>query len=58
VLPEGLDYAAIRALSREAREKLDRARPRTLGAAGRIPGISPADLALISVHVQRLAATA
>ena len=56
-LPRDLDYAAIRALSREAREKLDRTRPRTLGAAARIPGISPADVALVSVHVHRLTAT-
>jgi len=52
-LPPDLDYAAIRALSREAREKLDRARPRTLGAAFRIPGMTPADIALLSVHVHR-----
>jgi tRNA uridine 5-carboxymethylaminomethyl modification enzyme len=53
-LPAGLDYAAVRALSREAREKLDRVRPRTLGAAARIPGITPSDVALVSVHVHRL----
>jgi tRNA uridine 5-carboxymethylaminomethyl modification enzyme len=53
-LPGDLDYAAIRALSREAREKLDRTRPRTLGAATRIPGITPTDVALVSVHVHRL----
>ncbi|MBV9080677.1 MAG: tRNA uridine-5-carboxymethylaminomethyl(34) synthesis enzyme MnmG, partial [Elusimicrobia bacterium] len=55
VLPRELDYAAIRALSLEAREKLDRVRPRTLGAAARIPGINPADVSLVSVHVHRLA---
>ena len=53
-LPADLDYAAIRALSLEAREKLDRARPRTLGAAARIPGINPTDVALVSVHVHRV----
>ena len=57
-LPADLDYAAIRALSREAREKLDRTRPRTLGAASRIPGITPADLALVGVHAHRLNAPA
>ena len=57
-LPADLDYASIRALSREAREKLDRTRPRTLGAAARIPGISPSDVALLGVHVHRLAASA
>jgi tRNA uridine 5-carboxymethylaminomethyl modification enzyme len=58
VLPGDLDYASIRALSREAREKLERARPRTLGAAARIPGITPSDVALVSVHVHRYAAAA
>ncbi len=53
-LPSDLDYTTIRALSREAREKLERARPRTLGAASRIPGITPADVGLVAVHVHRL----
>jgi tRNA uridine 5-carboxymethylaminomethyl modification enzyme len=57
VLPADLDYGGVRALSHEGREKLDRTRPRTLGAATRIPGITPADLAVLSVHVHRLAAT-
>ena len=52
-LPADLDYAEIRALSHEAREKLARTRPRTLGAAARIPGLSPTDLALVSIHVHR-----
>jgi tRNA uridine 5-carboxymethylaminomethyl modification enzyme len=55
-LPADLDYATIRALSREAREKLERTRPRTLGAANRIPGLTPADVALLGVHVHRLSA--
>ena len=41
--PRGLDYAEIQALSTEARQKLDRIRPRTIGQASRIPGISPHD---------------
>ncbi len=56
-LPIGLDYDVIPALSREAREKLARTRPRTLGAATRIPGLTAADVALVSVHVHRLRAT-
>ena len=55
-LPDDMDYAVIRALSREAREKLESVRPRTLGAAARIPGITPSDVALVSVHVHRMAA--
>jgi len=48
-IPPDFDYAGQRALSLEAREKLARRRPRTLGAAGRIPGIAPADVAVLSV---------
>jgi tRNA uridine 5-carboxymethylaminomethyl modification enzyme len=57
-VPADLDYSAIRALSREGREKLDRTRPRTLGAARRIPGLTPTDVALLSVHLHRCAASA
>jgi tRNA uridine 5-carboxymethylaminomethyl modification enzyme len=52
VIPEGLDYAAVRHLRAEAREKLDRVRPRTLEQAGRVSGITPADLALVLVHLE------
>ncbi len=52
-LPPDLDFAAIRALSLEAREKLNRTRPRTLGAAARIPGLTQSDLALVSIHLHR-----
>jgi len=55
-IPEGFDYYGIRALSLEARDKLSRIRPRTLGAAGRVPGITPADLAVLSVMLHRRAA--
>ena len=52
-IPDDFDYAAITALSREAREKLDRQRPRTLGSAGRIPGVTPADVAIVGLFVHR-----
>ncbi len=55
-IPDAFDYAAVAALSREAREKLGAQRPRTLGAAGRIPGVTPADLAILSIFVHRDAA--
>jgi tRNA uridine 5-carboxymethylaminomethyl modification enzyme len=54
-LPADFDYAAIRQLSGEAREKLARHRPRSLGAAGRISGITPADIGILTIvlHAQR-----
>ncbi|MEO7985108.1 MAG: tRNA uridine-5-carboxymethylaminomethyl(34) synthesis enzyme MnmG [Gemmatimonadales bacterium] len=52
-LPEGLEYASLEALSTEARQKLTAARPRSLGQAGRIPGVSPSDLQGLVVAVLR-----
>ncbi len=52
-VPADLDYAASRRSRAKAREKLARIRPRTLGAAGRIPGMTPTDIALLSVHLHR-----
>jgi tRNA uridine 5-carboxymethylaminomethyl modification enzyme len=52
-IPEDLDYGRIRALSREAREKFARQRPRTLGMAGRIPGITPSDVAIVGLFVHK-----
>jgi tRNA uridine 5-carboxymethylaminomethyl modification enzyme len=52
-LPADLDYAAIRGLSNEVRQKLGAVRPRTLGQAGRIDGVTPAALALLAVHLRR-----
>jgi tRNA uridine 5-carboxymethylaminomethyl modification enzyme len=49
-LPAALDYAGLRALSREAREKLAARRPATLGAASRIPGVTPADVAILTLY--------
>ncbi len=51
-IPEGFDYAGVRHLRAEAREQLDRIRPRTLGQAGRVRGITPADLALVLLHLE------
>ena len=55
LVPGEFDFRAVAALSLEAREKLSRIRPRTLGAAGRVPGITPADLAVLSVVLHRRA---
>ena len=54
-LPAGLDYGAIGGLSNEMREKLQAHGPATLGAAGRIPGVTPAALTALLVHVKRRA---
>ena len=52
-LPDALDYAEIGGLSNEMREKLGAARPATLGAASRIPGVTPAALTALLRHVRR-----
>ena len=51
--PDSMDFAAIAGLSNEAREKLSRVRPQTLGQAGRISGITPAALMLLLTHIKR-----
>jgi tRNA uridine 5-carboxymethylaminomethyl modification enzyme len=51
-IPAQLDYAAIPQLRIEAREKLARIRPVNLGQASRISGITPADLAVLLVHLE------
>ena len=52
-LPPDLDYAEVHGLSREVREKLIRHRPHTLGQAGRIPGMTPAAVSLLLIHLKR-----
>jgi len=56
-IPRDLDYSTLDGLANEAREKLMDLRPRTLGAAGRIEGVRPPDVALIGIHVARLKVT-
>jgi len=55
-IPDGLDFAAIPGLSREMQHRLAKTRPTTLGSAGRIPGITPAAVAALAVHLRREAA--
>jgi tRNA uridine 5-carboxymethylaminomethyl modification enzyme len=52
-IPADLQYAAIPQLRAEAREKFERIRPLSLGQAGRISGISPADIATLLIHLKR-----
>ncbi|HQX47130.1 MAG TPA: tRNA uridine-5-carboxymethylaminomethyl(34) synthesis enzyme MnmG [Steroidobacteraceae bacterium] len=52
-LPADLDYLAIGGLSNEARQRLAEARPDTLGQAARIPGITPAAISILMIHLKR-----
>jgi tRNA uridine 5-carboxymethylaminomethyl modification enzyme len=52
-LPADLDYAQVRGLSTEVREKLVAVRPTTLGQAARIPGVTPAAISLLLVHLKK-----
>ena len=51
-LPDDIDYGAIRGLRIEARQKLDKIRPRSLGQASRISGVSPADISVLIIYLE------
>ena len=53
VLPEDLDYGQVSALSFEVRQTLGRHRPKTLGQASRISGVTPAAISLLLVHLKK-----
>ncbi len=53
LLPEDIDYAGVTGLRIEARQKLEKQRPRSLAAASRIPGVSPADVAVLMVYLEK-----
>lgn len=55
-IPTEIGYASIKSLSREAREKLELVKPETLGQASRIPGVTPADIAILSVFLEHFSA--
>ncbi|MDO4319911.1 MAG: tRNA uridine-5-carboxymethylaminomethyl(34) synthesis enzyme MnmG [Bacteroidales bacterium] len=52
-IPSSFDFASLKALSTEARQKLDRIRPATIGMASRIPGISPSDVNILLLMLNR-----
>jgi len=53
VIPAGMDYSRVVSLSHEVRQKLEEVRPTTIGQAGRIPGVTPAALSLLIVHLKK-----
>ena len=56
VLPLDFDYEKVRGLSSEVKEKFQRHRPQTLGQAGRIPGVTPAAISLLLIHLKKRSA--
>ena len=53
-IPETLDYQAIQHLRTEARQKLTRTRPRTVGQASRVEGVTPSDIAILMIYLEKL----
>ena len=53
LLPEGMEYASLEGLRLEARQKLDALRPRSIGQASRISGVSPADIAVLLIYLKK-----
>ncbi len=55
-LPDDFDFEKVRGLSAEIREKFQRHRPDTLGQAGRIPGVTPAAISMLMIHLKQVSA--
>ena len=54
LLPKDIDYLALDNLRLEARQKLDKARPVSLGQASRVPGVSPGDISVLMILLEKL----
>ena len=52
LLPENIDYTNIKGISLEARQKLNKHKPYSIGQASRISGVSPADISVLLVYLQ------
>jgi tRNA uridine 5-carboxymethylaminomethyl modification enzyme len=57
-LPADLDYRELAGLSHEVRQRLSEARPATVGQAGRLPGVTPAAVSILLVHLKKRGARA
>ena len=57
LIPNAMDYSDVHGLSSEIQEKLITLRPRSLGQASRIPGVTPAAMSLLAIHLKRAGAT-
>lgn len=57
IIPEGIDYSGITGLRLEARQKLDKMKPSSVGQASRISGVSPADISVLLVYLETLKGT-
>ena len=57
-IPDDFNYGDISGISREAQEKLSKVRPLSIGQASRIPGVSPCDLSLVAVYLEKLGKSA
>ncbi|MBD3290137.1 tRNA uridine-5-carboxymethylaminomethyl(34) synthesis enzyme MnmG [candidate division KSB1 bacterium] len=53
IIPEKIDYSKIKSLSSEAKEKFDQVRPRSIGQASRIAGVSPADISVLLIYLKK-----
>ena len=53
LLPEDIDYADIKGIRLEARAKLNAVRPRSIGQAARISGVSPSDISVLMVYLEK-----
>jgi tRNA uridine 5-carboxymethylaminomethyl modification enzyme len=56
-IPETIDYQDVRHLRTQARQKLSLTRPRTIGQASRVEGVTPADIAILMIYVEKMRAT-
>jgi tRNA uridine 5-carboxymethylaminomethyl modification enzyme len=52
-IPADVDYTCVNGLRSESRERLQKVRPRTVGQAGRVAGVTPADVSMLLVHLER-----